>query len=50
MISKLWGVVFRKEGEFVVAQCQNPDISSFGKTQKEANENIEEALRLYYEK
>jgi len=38
-----------KEGEHYVAQCLNVDVSSFGSTQKEAMENIKEALELYFE-
>jgi len=36
-----------KEGKYYVAQCLNVDISSFGKTKKEALENLDEALALY---
>ncbi len=38
-----------KEGKFYVAQCLNVDVSSFGKTKKEALDNINEALELYFE-
>lgn len=38
-----------KEGKYYVAQCLNVDISSFGKTKKEALANLDEALELYYE-
>ncbi len=38
-----------KEGKYYVAQCLNVDVSSFGKTKKEALENISEALELYVE-
>jgi len=38
-----------KEGKYYVAQCLNVDVSSFGKTKKEAFENLEEALGLYFE-
>lgn len=38
-----------KEGKYFVAQCLNVDISSFGKTKKEALKNLEEALDLYFE-
>ena len=41
-ISIVW-----KEGRHFVAQCLNVDISSFGKTKKEAMKNLEEALELY---
>lgn len=38
-----------KEGKYFVAQCLNVDISSFGKTKKEALANLQEALALYFE-
>ncbi len=38
-----------KEGKYYVAQCLNVDVSSFGKTKKEALENLKEALGLYLE-
>ncbi|PIY97206.1 MAG: HicB family protein [Candidatus Kerfeldbacteria bacterium CG_4_10_14_0_8_um_filter_42_10] len=41
--------VIWKEGKYYVAQCLNVDISSFGKTKKEAMVNLREALELYLE-
>jgi len=38
-----------KEGKNFVAQCISPDVSSFGKTKKEALKNLTEALELYFE-
>ena len=38
-----------KEGKYYVSQCLNVDISSFGKTKKEALKNLSEALDLYFE-
>lgn len=38
-----------KEGKHFVAQCLNVDVSSFGKTRKEALKNLDEALALYFE-
>ena len=38
-----------KEGKFFVAQCLNVDVSSFGKSKKEALANLREALELYFE-
>ena len=38
-----------KEGKYYVAQCLNIDVSSFGGTRKEALENLQEALELYFE-
>lgn len=41
--------VIWKEGKYFVAQCLNVDVSSFGKTKKEAMCNLDEALELYFE-
>ena len=41
--------VLWKEGKYHVSQCLNVDISSFGKTKKEAVQNLEEALGLFLE-
>ena len=38
-----------KEDKYYVAQCLNVEVSSFGETRKEAVENLEEALELYFE-
>ena len=38
-----------KEGKYYVSQCLNVDVSSFGKTKKEALANLDEALELYFE-
>lgn len=38
-----------KEGKYYVARCMNVEVSSFGKTKKEALDNLEEALDLYFE-
>ena len=38
-----------KESKHYVAQCLNVDISSFGKNRKEALENLNEALELFFE-
>lgn len=40
--------VIWKEGTYYVAQCLNVDVSSFGKTKKEALDSVQEALELYY--
>ncbi len=42
-------VITWRESKYFVAQCLNVDVSSFGKTKKEALENLEEALELYFE-
>ena len=41
--------VIWKEDKYYVAQCLNADVSSFGKTKKEALANLDEALELYFE-
>ena len=38
-----------KEGRHYVAQCLNVDVSSFGKTRREALKHLDEALALYFE-
>ena len=37
-----------KEGEYYISQCLEVDISSFGKTKKEALDSLQEALELYF--
>lgn len=46
--NQFWNIVW-KEGKYYVSQCLNVDISSFGKTKKEALDNLNEALQLYFE-
>jgi len=41
--------VVYQEGKYYVAQCLNVDVSSFGKSEKEALANLQEALELYLE-
>ena len=41
-------VVYR-EDEFMVAQCLNVDVSSFGASREEAITNLKEAVELYFE-
>lgn len=38
-----------KEGKHYVSQCLEVDVSSFGKTKKEALVMLEDALMLYFE-
>ena len=38
-----------KEGGYYISQCLDVDISSFGKTKKEALKMLREALELYFE-
>jgi predicted RNase H-like HicB family nuclease len=41
-------VVYR-EDEFLVSQCLNVDVSSFGSTRDEAVANLKEAVELHFE-
>lgn len=41
-------VLYREE-EFIVAQCLNAEVSSFGATRDEAVANLKEAMELYFE-
>jgi len=41
--------VIWKEGAYYIAQCLEVDVSSFGKTKKEALTHLQDALSLYYE-
>ncbi len=38
-----------KEGDYYISQCLDVDISSFGKTKKEALAMLQDALELYFE-
>ena len=38
-----------KEGKYYVSQCLEVEVSSFGKTKKEALAMLHEALELYFE-
>lgn len=38
-----------KEGKHYISRCLNVEVSSFGKTKKEALANLQEALELYFE-
>lgn len=38
-----------KEGRYYVSQCLDVEVSSFGKTKKEALKMLREALELYFE-
>jgi len=38
-----------KEGNYYIPQCLEVEVSSFGKTRKEALANLQDALRLYFE-
>ena len=38
-----------KEGKYYISQCLEVDVSSFGKTKKEALLMLQDALELYFE-
>ena len=38
-----------KEGKWYVAQCREVEVASQGKTEKEALDNLAEALELHFE-
>lgn len=38
-----------KEGDYYISQCLDVDVSSFGKTKKEALAMLQDALALYFE-
>ena len=38
-----------KEGDCYISQCLEVDVSSYGKTRKEALAMLEDALSLYFE-
>ena len=41
--------VIWKEGKYYVSQCLDVDVASFGNTKKEALNNLQDALELYFE-
>ncbi len=38
-----------KEGNYYISQCLDVDVSSFGKSKKEALAMLQDALELYFE-
>lgn len=48
MKSKFTAIVWQ-EGEWYVAQCLEVDVASQGETEKEALQNLHEAIALYFE-
>ena len=38
-----------KEGNYYISQCLDVDVSSFGKSKKEALAMLQDALQLYFE-
>jgi len=48
-MTKTLKYVIYKEDKYYVSQCLNVEVSSFGNTAKEAIDNLNEALQLYFE-
>ncbi|MBU2633364.1 type II toxin-antitoxin system HicB family antitoxin [Patescibacteria group bacterium] len=44
----LKSVVWKEDG-YYISQCLEVDVSSFGKTKKQALDNLQDALGLYFE-
>jgi predicted RNase H-like HicB family nuclease len=44
----LKSIVWKEDG-YYVSQCLEVDVSSFGKTKKQALENLKDALALYFD-
>lgn len=38
-----------KEGDYYISQCLDVDVSSYGKTKKEALVMLQDALELYFD-
>lgn len=49
MIKKKYTASISKDGNWFVAQCLEVDVASQGKTEKEALQNLREALELHFE-
>jgi len=47
-VMKLKYVIYR-EDRYYVAQCLNVDVSTFGESIQEAQQNLKEAVELYFE-
>jgi len=48
-MTKTLKYILYKEDRYYVSQCLNVEVSSFGNTAKEAIDNLNEALQLYFE-
>ena len=46
---KTMSYVLYREAEFIVAQCLEVDVSSFGASRDEAVASLKEAVELYFE-
>ncbi|MCX7969548.1 MAG: type II toxin-antitoxin system HicB family antitoxin [Armatimonadetes bacterium] len=48
-MKRTFTAVVWREGKWFVAQCLEVDVASQGRTEKEAIDNLREALELYFE-
>jgi predicted RNase H-like HicB family nuclease len=48
-MKKVIDYIIWREDEFYVSKCLNTEVSSFGKTKREALEMLKEAMELYFE-
>lgn len=49
MIKRTFTAIVWREGKWFIAQCLEVDLASQGRTEREAVENLREALELYLE-
>ncbi len=42
-------VLFTHEDDYVIATCPALNVSSYGKTEKEAKKNFDEAIEIFFE-
>jgi predicted RNase H-like HicB family nuclease len=48
-MSKRYTAIIIKEGNWYIARCLEPEVTSQGKTIEEAQTNLKEAVELYLE-
>lgn len=48
-MTRTFKYIIYRDDQFYVSQCLNVELSSFGDTPKEAINNLNEALTLYFE-
>ena len=48
-MTRPFAAIVWREGDWYVSQCLEIDVASQGATEKEALENLKEALELYFE-
>jgi len=47
-MKRTFSATISQEGEWFIAQCLNVDLASQGKTEKEALDNLRDALELHF--